>query len=125
MELDEEALEQQVRNGQLGEVLQVLPRERWAEQKWVQLALQCVANAPALRYLLEAGAPHTFRILEREYLILDHWEEPFVEVACEYAQPGALREKLRYTAKRSTGYPHIFIKHGARIASSIDCRDYD
>lgn len=110
---NDEALLLRVRQGQLAQVLKVLPPERWTEEVWIRAALDHHDNAPSLPRLLDAGARWGSGIFSILYMASPG---PILEVLCARASPDHFRTMFMFKAYGSIRSARCFIKHGARLS---------
>ena len=122
---NDKALLLRVRQGQLAQVLKVLPPERWTEEVWIRAALEHHDNAPCLPRLLDAGAPWGSGLRS---ILYKASPGPILDVLCARAPPDHFRTLFVFKAHgRSIQSTRCFIKHGARlshVATEHNCTQF-
>lgn len=124
MNLSDEVLEKRICEGQLRKVLQVLPRERWSEFRWIFAAVQNDVNAPYTAQLVAAGANLEGSMGNGPVSLLPMASPLNAEVLCGLASAQVLQSALDTWAGFDHRHTRMLMKHGARLAKVVGSNNY-
>ena len=123
MEFNDKVLEERIRDGRLGDVLQVLPRERWAQFRWIDAAVVNDENAAYVAHLVAAGASLEGSVVNGPVNLLVHATPLNAEVLCGLASSRVLHGALKAWSAFDHRQTRMFMKHGARLANVVGLKE--